>query len=137
MSNPFRRFCHPSRVIPAKPGGGFGWLTTTLPLNGSRMFSYGHVSRNDYIVVQGQAKNKDKRMISDMWYFSWPGCFNAWGPIQFDAPKSVKQVRKHIREVYRGGRRLPRGTECWPTNERAQAKLSHHMREWARQDPGL
>jgi hypothetical protein len=55
-------------------------------------------------------------MKSKAWYIKFPIDPFALGPVRFEKPVGERAVRKWTRE-WDHLKRLPRGFECWPTND--------------------
>jgi hypothetical protein len=55
-------------------------------------------------------------MKSKAWYIKFPLDAYALGPVRFMTPVGETAVRKWARE-FDGVKRLPRGFQCWPTND--------------------
>lgn len=55
-------------------------------------------------------------METNRWYIKFPADAYALGPIAFSSGDGEKEVRKYARE-FEGCPRLPRGFECWRTND--------------------
>lgn len=56
------------------------------------------------------------RRISTAWYIRFPGSFYALGPVRFERPVGERVLRDVTRKWAQVDR-LPRGFECWPTND--------------------
>lgn len=55
-------------------------------------------------------------MKAKAWYGKFPLDAYALGPARFDEPISERQARSWWRR-WEGCKRLPRGFQCWPTND--------------------
>jgi len=55
-------------------------------------------------------------METQRWYIKFPVDVYALGPVAFSSNAGEKEVRKWARE-WDGCKRLPRGFECWRTND--------------------
>ena len=54
------------------------------------------------------------KTISTRWYVKFPLDAYALGPFQFARPVCARACRAYVRQ-WAGIRRLPRGTQVWPT----------------------
>lgn len=53
---------------------------------------------------------------SRAWYIKFPADAYALGPVRFEVPATEREVRDYAR-IFAGVSVLPRGFECWPTND--------------------